>query len=64
MAIIPSEPFELSPCNELIFTIAEMIDHAVTSKDAMSPFDMATTIVNEALTIAKIPLDELEDVAT
>ncbi|MCX5578986.1 hypothetical protein [Kaistia terrae] len=51
MAIIPSAQFELSPRIELIGTIGEMIDHAVTSKDAMCPYDLAAKIVDEVLSM-------------
>lgn len=51
MAIIPSESFEISPRQELIFTVGDMINDAVTSKEAMCPFDLATKIVDEVLSM-------------
>ena len=51
MAIIPSEPLELSQRDELIVTVADMIDDAVTSTVAVCPFELAAKIVDEMLSM-------------
>ncbi|WP_336802170.1 hypothetical protein [Kaistia sp. MMO-174] len=56
MAIIPAQPVNMSPRDELIAVVGFMIDDAAEAPDAIDPYELATGVVDEILAT----LDRLE----